>query len=153
VSIPVDIVCRDGDLMRDKLQHPTRFFLPRESICVALLAIAQMLSLGACSSSSQKGFSVSKREFIAPNAKLKKEDAEIAYPRKETASPVSQLLERHQTELMAIDGVEGVGVGQDRIGNEAIVIYVKHNDVAKNVPQQIEGVPVQVEVTGPIDAL
>jgi hypothetical protein len=108
---------------------------------------------GCCSVSSRKGADVSKRDFVAPNVKSKDEDAEIAYPPKEEISPVSKIVERHQAEFMAIEGVEGVGIGQDQIGNEAIVVYVRHKDVARAVPREVEGVPVQIEVTGPIDAL
>jgi hypothetical protein len=67
-------------------------------------------------------------------------------------SNVQGVKERHESRLLAIDGVTGVGVGADRLGNEAIVVYLSHPSQAKPIPDQIEGVPVITEVTGEIDA-
>jgi hypothetical protein len=63
-----------------------------------------------------------------------------------------RVLARHQGQLMAIDGVEGVGVGRDRIGNSAIVVFLRDASVAAQVPSQIEGCPVETSVTGIVDA-
>jgi hypothetical protein len=54
---------------------------------------------------------------------------------------------------MAIEGVEGVGTGQDAIGNEGIVVYVRDAEAAKRIPRVVDGLNVQVQITGPIEAL
>jgi hypothetical protein len=60
----------------------------------------------------------------------------------------------HEQQLMEIQGVEGVGVGVDDIGNPAIVVYVNSAGVQKLLPQQIEGFKVKVEnLKGPITVL
>lgn len=61
--------------------------------------------------------------------------------------------EEHRAQLMAIDGVEGVGVAQNQIGNQGIVVYVRDQEVAKRIPRELDGISVQIQVTGPIDAL
>lgn len=58
-----------------------------------------------------------------------------------------------EAEMMAIDGVEGIGIARDPIGNEAIVVYVRDATVVKNLPKTLDGFPVQVQVTGTVDAL
>jgi hypothetical protein len=40
----------------------------------------------------------------------------------EASSTVERVKEEHEKELMAIDGVEGVVVGRNSIGNDAIVV-------------------------------
>ena len=62
--------------------------------------------------------------------------------------------ERHEAELMAIPGVVGVGIGE-RDGTEVIVVYVEKRtaQVDREVSDTLEGYPVFIEVTGPINAL
>jgi hypothetical protein len=60
----------------------------------------------------------------------------------------------HEQQLMQVQGVEGVGIGVDAIGNPTIVVYVSDASVQKGVPQQIEGFNVKVEnLKGPITTL
>jgi hypothetical protein len=54
---------------------------------------------------------------------------------------------------MGIAGVEGVGITRDAIGDDAIVVYVRDSSVAGRLPRELEGHPVEVSVTGIIDAL
>ena len=66
---------------------------------------------------------------------------------------IEKALEKHTGRLMAIPGVEGVGVG----GTEqapAIVVMVRSGATqkAKELPLEIEGYPVIVESTGEIQA-
>jgi hypothetical protein len=67
-------------------------------------------------------------------------------------SAASGLTQTQEASLMAIDGVEGVGVSQDAVGNDAIVVYARDHGVATRVPQEIDGLPVRVVVTGRIEA-
>jgi len=70
----------------------------------------------------------------------------------ESSSPVHYVKQRHEQELMAIDGVEGVGVGRNSIGDDAIILYLRSDDVKARIPRSIDGYPVETQVTGIIDA-
>jgi heat shock protein HslJ len=61
--------------------------------------------------------------------------------------------ERHEAQLMAISGVVGSGIGE-RDGAEVIVVFVEEQTatIEQNVPNTLDGYPVVIEVTGPIDA-
>jgi hypothetical protein len=83
------------------------------------------------------------------------EDAAMPYVPEssgESSSAVQQVKESHERQLMAIEGVEGVGVGRNSIGNDAIIVYLRTADAKKNVPRSIGGFPVETKVTGIIDA-
>lgn len=58
---------------------------------------------------------------------------------------------RNERALMAIDGVEGVSLGQTAVGREAIVVYLRDSSVKPRVPLQVEGYPVETSITGQID--
>ena len=51
----------------------------------------------------------------------------------------------HEQQLMQIQGVEGVGIGVDDIGDPAIIVYVSSAGVQKLLPQQLEGFKVRIE--------
>lgn len=83
------------------------------------------------------------------------EDAAMPYSPDDVdvaSSGVQQVKQRHERELMAIDGVEGVGIGRDSIGNDAIIVYLRTQDVTSRVPRSLDGYPVETIVTGIIDA-
>lgn len=67
-------------------------------------------------------------------------------------SQVESVLARNERTLMAIDGVVGVGIGRTRVGDDAIVLYLRDASVKQRVPTQVEGYPVETTVTGEIDA-
>lgn len=86
-----------------------------------------------------------------------REDAAMAYYPEEHAttgssSEVERVRQSHERELMSIDGVEGVGIGKNPIGNDAILIYLRNEGARKRVPDSIEGYPVETIITGVIDA-
>ena len=86
------------------------------------------------------------------------EDAAMPYsPEESTTTNVSSTLERvkldHEQELMAIDGVEGIGVGKSKIGDDAIIVYLRDEGARKLIPRSIAGYPVETIITGVIDAL
>ena len=60
---------------------------------------------------------------------------------------------RNERALMAIDGVEGVSLGQNMRGVETIVLYVRDASVRQRVPTQVEGYAVETSITGQIDIL
>lgn len=86
------------------------------------------------------------------------EDAAMPYsPEERMSTNISSALEHakqnYEQELMAIDGVEGVGVGRSQIGDDAIIIYLRDAEVKKRIPRSIAGYPVETIITGVIDAL
>ena len=67
-------------------------------------------------------------------------------------SPIAQVKQNHESELMAIDGVEGVGVGRNQIGEAVILVYLRDDEAGKRVPHSIDGFQVKTEITGIVDA-
>jgi hypothetical protein len=70
-----------------------------------------------------------------------------------SSSPIIAVKQNHERELMAIDGVEGVGIGRNEIGDDVILVYLRDEEVRKQVPYNIEGFQVKTQITGIIDAL
>lgn len=60
--------------------------------------------------------------------------------------------ERHERRLLELPGVEGVGL-TEREGGEAILLYLHDEAARAGVPEEVDGVPVACEITGPIEAL
>ena len=86
---------------------------------------------------------------------FEEEDAVMPYdPGDESAarSEAGRIKEKHEARLLAMDGVEGVGLGTDAVGEDVIVLYLRDGGFRAQVPTEIEGVPVTTEVTGIIDA-
>ena len=69
------------------------------------------------------------------------------------SSQIAGVKQNHERELMAIDGVEGVGIGRNQIGDDVILVYVRDESVGQRLPFNIEGFQVKTQVTGIIDAL
>lgn len=70
----------------------------------------------------------------------------------ETPSRALRIKEEHEARLLAIDGVEGVGLGSDEAGEDAIILYLRNEEARARAPAKVEGVAVITEITGPIDA-
>ena len=67
---------------------------------------------------------------------------------------IDTVKQAHELLLMQVEGVEGVGIGVDDIGDPAIVVYVNGAGVQKLLPQQIDGFRLKVEnLKGPITVL
>jgi hypothetical protein len=97
---------------------------------------------------------MSNADFNAPKRESdRREDAAMPYHPGEELSQADKAKKKREASLMAIEGVEGVGTGQDAIGNEGIVVYVRDAEAAKRVPRMVDGLNVQIQVTGPIHAL
>jgi hypothetical protein len=137
------------------MQSPVRWVKAiRHLVNCPRVVVAGIVIWAGCMAPSQKGGSVAKPQFEAPGpAAAGQEEAAVSYPRQEQPSPAHTVQQKHAPRLMAIDGVLGVGVGLSPVGDEAIVVYLRDQGVAKNVPRELDGIPVQVQVTGPIDAL
>jgi hypothetical protein len=59
--------------------------------------------------------------------------------------------DRNTDRLLARGGVVGTGVTEDRSGQAEVVVFAKRSGAS--VPDSLSGVPVDVEVTGPISSL
>ena len=72
------------------------------------------------------------------------------------ASPSTEIAgarDRNESMLLATAGVVGVAIGRTPIGDDAIVVYLKDSSFEPGVPREVEGFPVEIVVTGEIDAL
>jgi len=110
--------------------------------------------------------STNDEQFVAPDAAALAEEAaalDSAHsPAQGTVASESppggaagrawSVLERRREELMAIEGVVMVGIGSDAIGDDAIVVGVKRPDQLRNLPSSIDGVPLQPQLIGEVDA-
>jgi hypothetical protein len=74
-------------------------------------------------------------------------------PAEDPAQGPAAIVNQVSDELMAIPGVEGLGLTRAPDGSDAIVVYVRDAGVAAKVPSIVGELPTVVEVTGQIDAL
>ncbi len=81
------------------------------------------------------------------------ETAGWSYSPEESPSGLAAIRDLNEARLLAIDGVKGVGIGRNQIGQDALVIYIVDQSVSDRLPKTIEGFPVKLVVTGEIDAL
>jgi hypothetical protein len=84
------------------------------------------------------------------------EDAAVSYDPGEESTPesgVAAVVSARGHELLAIEGVEGVGAGQDGAGHDAVVVYIREQHVAAKLPDEVDEFPVEAVVTGEITAL
>ena len=66
---------------------------------------------------------------------------------------VARVQAREEARLLAIPGVTSVGIGFGPAGGEALAVGVVDAGVAARLPREINGVPLVITVTGPVDAL
>lgn len=66
--------------------------------------------------------------------------------------PAIRAQERHTNELLGLAGVVGTAVGLNGGGRPAVKVYTTREGV-RGIPRSLDGIPVVVEVTGPIVAL
>lgn len=61
---------------------------------------------------------------------------------------------RHEAEIMAIDGVAGIGIGE-KDGSPCITVFLENDspDLRARIPAALEGYPVVIQVTGVIKPL
>lgn len=70
------------------------------------------------------------------------------------AETIKDVKAKHEAQLLAMQGVVSVGIGQDDKGQAVIVIGVDSKGIldSVNFPQQLEGYPVMVQFIGPVRA-
>jgi hypothetical protein len=71
---------------------------------------------------------------------------------REFLAPAISVHQRHSHELMADRNVVGTAVGLTAKGQPAIKVFTRSEAIMK-IPTNLEGLPVEVEVTGPFHAL
>lgn len=66
-----------------------------------------------------------------------------------TSDHARRVKARHERNLLMLDYVQGVGIGEDH-GHPAIKVYVDHwpDPSSRAIPKKIENVPVVVEESG-----
>jgi hypothetical protein len=66
---------------------------------------------------------------------------------------VEKVFNQNESRLMAVPGVEGVGIGGTR-ARPVILVMVRKDAAAMagKLPREIDGIPVKVEVSGEISA-
>jgi hypothetical protein len=73
----------------------------------------------------------------------------------DSAGRVAAIMAAHTGELMAIRGVVGVYEGALEDGSHCIAVMVDTTggDSSKKIPKDIEGIPVRIEHSGPIQPM
>lgn len=66
---------------------------------------------------------------------------------------IEKVLEQHTAELMQRAGVVGVYQSARDDGTPSITVMVLDSTVVSSIPRELEGYPVEVEVSGPIRPL
>jgi hypothetical protein len=103
-----------------------------------------------------------KRKFASPWARHGDENAaaEQAAPapadeenRASEVAAAERVRARHSSSLMSKPGIVGVGITLDEQRRPAIVVYLVNARAGRQVPQELDGVPVITHVTGPLAAL
>jgi hypothetical protein len=90
--------------------------------------------------------------FLAPPGDFDPEQSAATPAGGLGAGGAHERVRQHETKLMSIDGVEGVAMGRSAIGEDQLTVYVRDSSVRARVPRQLDGLPVHVVVSGPIDA-
>lgn len=83
------------------------------------------------------------------------EDVMIEYdpqPDPQSQSGILAVREKYEADIMAIPGVNGIGVTQNVTGDDAIAVYVLDKSIAARVPKSLGGYDVETVVVGEIDA-
>jgi hypothetical protein len=68
---------------------------------------------------------------------------------------INTVMEAHVDDLMALDGVAGVGIGALDDGTPCIKVFVveRTDELDARIPKKLEGHPVVVEVSGTFEPL
>ena len=71
-----------------------------------------------------------------------------------TSKPISEVLQAHTPELMAIPGVIGTGEGELRGERTVLVLVTRRTpEIDARVPKRLEGYPVDIRVVGEVRKL
>ncbi len=67
-------------------------------------------------------------------------------------SEIVRVKQANEQRLLSIDGVVGVAIESNVIGDDEIVVFLRDATAQKRIPRQIEGFPVRTEITGEFEA-
>lgn len=86
-----------------------------------------------------------------------REEAAMPYPANEEGghmpkSGIERIKEKYEQRLFSIDGVVGVGIGTNEIGDDVIVIYLRDETAQKRIPSELEGFSVRTQISGEFEA-
>lgn len=90
-------------------------------------------------------------EFLDEEAAMPYNPEDYAANESALSSPILSVKQNHEQSLLAIDGVEGVGIGRNQIGDDVILVYLRDEAVKQQIPFDIEGFQVKTQITGIID--
>lgn len=67
---------------------------------------------------------------------------------------IKSVKKKYEKSWLSLDNVVGIGVGLTRAKTPGILISVCKNDasIQATIPPQVEGIPVEIQYTGPIKA-
>jgi hypothetical protein len=83
------------------------------------------------------------------------EDAQVSFepPSRPGGSPLDEVIERHRSEILALDGVEGIDRSREPDGTEVIRVHLSDASRESRIPRELDGHPVITLLTGPFEAL
>jgi hypothetical protein len=72
---------------------------------------------------------------------------------KDIPKSIMEVQEKYSDSIMAIPGVQGIGIGEKN-KKECIIIFVSKitKDMKKKIPKELEGFPVKIEISGEFHA-
>lgn len=96
-------------------------------------------------------------DFDDPDSNILDEDS-ISAPQNgdgenEHMSDIKSALQKHEERLLAIDGVTGIGIQDNEIGEEVIVVYLVDEAARSRIPTELDGFSVEGRISGEFDAL
>jgi hypothetical protein len=73
---------------------------------------------------------------------------------KKMSPTIQEVKAKHSDRLLAMPGVVSVGIGRNPDGTAVIILGLDgpRPDTAKQLPKELDGYPVRVEVIGPVKA-
>lgn len=73
----------------------------------------------------------------------------------ESLDRVRAVKQRHEARWLALAGVTAVGIGRGADGDPQIVVSLAAESarIRREIPEEVEGVPVEIRVSGPLRAL
>jgi len=79
------------------------------------------------------------------------------HPDEESERPpgIREVKARHESLLLSMPGVVSVGIGMDPGGTPVIIVGLDRHrpETIEEIPEELEGYPVQVEMVGTVRAL
>ncbi len=68
---------------------------------------------------------------------------------------INRIKQNVEKDFLKIPGVVAVGIGKTSKGQSGIIVSVTELslEIQTSIPTQIEGIPIEIKVTGPFEAL